>query len=341
MNILIIRLSSFGDVLLTSFIVRCLKQTYPSANLYFLTKREMLPLIEYNRYLTGFFTYEYDNDLRNAQLNQLKTYHFDWVIDLQANFRSHPFRSLSKQVAVFNKNRLKRFFYVHFKTPFNQEPVALRYFTAAKNLTLHDDGDGLDFFLPVTVEAKMQQLFSDWESSDSTTTYFIAAGAKHFTKRYPAEYFVRLIQLIKSEKPNSRFILLGGKDEMDTSNEIKKRFSDLSFVWNATGAFSLLESAALLKLCQAGFSNDSFLMHVATAFQIPVVSFFGSTTPQLGFAPFRSPSLLIEDLSVTCRPCTHIGRNKCPKKHFNCMLNLKPEIILPKIVTFLNENKIG
>lgn len=341
MKILIIRLSSFGDVLLTGFLIRNIRQSIPDSEIYFLTKKSMTPLVEYNPNLTKVFTYETEKSKRKDQISEIKKLDLDWVLDLQSNLRSIPFRSLGKNHASFRKNRLKRFGYVHFKTPFHQQPVPSRYLETAKALNISDDQKGLDCFIPVTIETRMQSMFRNWQNQSTSPVFFIAAGAKHFTKRYPAEYYVQIIQSILLDFPNAGFILLGGQDEMETSAEIKKQFSLNSRIWNASGAFSLLESCALLKQCTAGFTNDSFLMHVAAAFQKPVVSFFGSTTPQLGFAPFRSPSLVMEDKNLSCRPCTHIGRNSCPKKHFQCMMNLNPALIYPDILNFLREQKIG
>lgn len=341
MKILIIRLSSFGDVLLTSFAVRVIRKSCPDAELYFLTKKNMLPLIEFNPNLTGVFEYETDKTKRNKLISDLKSLKLDWVLDLQSNLRSIPFRSLGRQNASFRKSRLKRFSYIHFKTKFDQSPVPLRYLETAENLSVTDDQNGLDLYIPVTIESRMKTMFQNWTKGEPGLTFFIAAGAKHFTKRYPAEYYVRLMQLLLTDFPKARFILLGGTDEMETAAEIKKQFTAHPFVWNTAGAFSLLESAALLKLCNAGLSNDSLLMHVSSAFQIPVAAFFGSTTPQLGFAPFRSPSLIIEDKQLSCRPCTHIGRQTCPKQHFNCMMNLNPDLVYPELRQFFSQNGIG
>ena len=341
MKILIIRLSSFGDVLLTGFLIRNIRQSMPEAELYFLTKKSMLPLVEFNPNLTKVFTYETEKSKRKVLISEIKKLELDWVLDLQSNLRSIPFRSLAKNYSSFRKNRLKRFGYVHFKTPFNQLPVPLRYFETAKQLNISDDQSGIDCFIPVTIENRMQTMFRNWQNQSVSPVFFIAAGAKHFTKRYPSDYYVQIIQSILLDFPDAGFILLGGQDEMETAAEIKKPFLSNSRIWNASGAFSLLESSALLKQCTAGFTNDSFLMHTAAALQIPVVSFFGSTTPQLGFAPFRAPSLIIEDKNLSCRPCTHIGRNSCPKKHFQCMMNLEPSRVYPKILTFLKEQRIG
>jgi len=90
-------------------------------------------------------------------------------------------------------------------------------------------------------------------------------------------------------------------------------------VTDLSGEYSLLEVAAAMEFCDIVLTNDSGLMHVACARQRKVVAIFGSTVKEFGFAPSGPESKLIENNSLTCRPCSHIGRSECPKGHFKCM----------------------
>ena len=78
-------------------------------------------------------------------------------------------------------------------------------------------------------------------------------------------------------------------------------------------------------------------MHTACSVVVPVLTFFGSTVKEFGFAPYKNKNLILENNSLTCRPCSHIGRNKCPKKHFNCMIKLSPEFAFNKLHKLLND----
>lgn len=334
-KILIIRLSSFGDVLLTSYAIRSIHESFPDAEIDFLTKKQFIPLLEFNPHLRKKLIYTSVKAELTELKKSVKSEKYDLILDWQNNFRSMEFRKYSKKVGIFKKNRISRFSYIHFKTKFNQNQVPIRYLETAITFGAIESDGGLELVVDHSTSEKMKNIFFEWKGHSESPVYFIASGAKHFTKRYPAKYYADLMKLILSEKPETKFILLGGSDELESAKEIKLQFPNNDSVWNAVGGFGIMESCALVKLCSAGFSNDSFLMHVATAFQIPVVAFFGSTTQNLGFSPFRSPSLIVEDNSVSCRPCSHIGKNECPKKHFHCMLNLEPEKIYPDIKKFL------
>lgn len=334
-KILIIRLSSLGDVLLTSSALSSIHQFWPDCEIHFLTKKPTIPLIQFHPAVSKIWQYPAGKNELNQLKADLKKENFDLVADWQGNFRSLPFRKLGKESVSFPKHRFKRWLYIKFKRAFNPGPVPERYLQTLNDFQVPDSGAGLSLIIPKTIEIDTEKRFLQWRGSEKSPIYFIAAGAKHATKRYPVSFFIDIMNMLAEMQPSARFILLGGPDELDTANQIKKSFPDNQRVWNAAGGFSLLESAEIIRLCTAGFSNDSFLMHVATAMQIPVVAFFGSTTPALGFAPFRSPSLIVEDKSLACRPCSHIGRDSCPLQHFNCMNNLQPEIWFPVIYQFL------
>jgi heptosyltransferase-2 len=106
-------------------------------------------------------------------------------------------------------------------------------------------------------------------------------------------------------------------------------------VVNAAGRLSLLQSAALMDRCAVVLANDSGLMHVATARRRPLVAIFGSTVRQLGFAPYGRQSTVVERPEVLCRPCTGIGRERCPQGHFRCMLDISDDQVVAAASTLL------
>jgi len=93
----------------------------------------------------------------------------------------------------------------------------------------------------------------------------------------------------------------------------------------------LLQTAANMKMCRLIFCNDSGLMHLAAAVKIPLIAIFGSTVKEFGFFPYRSKSIVLENKNLKCRPCTHIGRKSCPKKHFKCLKEITPESAFSKL----------
>jgi heptosyltransferase-2 len=101
----------------------------------------------------------------------------------------------------------------------------------------------------------------------------------------------------------------------------------------------LLETASLMKKCSAIITNDSGLMHLASLLKIPVVAIFGSTVKEFGFFPIYKNSVIVENQNLSCRPCSHIGKSECPKKHFKCMNEIQPETILRKTLQLIDESR--
>jgi heptosyltransferase-2 len=77
-------------------------------------------------------------------------------------------------------------------------------------------------------------------------------------------------------------------------------------------------------------------MHTACAAGTPVLAFFGSTVKEFGFTPYKNKNLILENNSLSCRPCSHIGRDECPKKHFNCMKEITPQMAFKNINLLIN-----
>jgi heptosyltransferase-2 len=129
---------------------------------------------------------------------------------------------------------------------------------------------------------------------------------------------------------------LGGKGEAENASKITSALG--SIIYNACGNYAINQSASLVKQSQKIITHDTGLMHIAAAFQKPIVSVWGNTIPEFGMAPYYGSSgtdnpavksSIMEVKNLTCRPCSKIGYEKCPKGHFKCMKEIDDrEIVL-------------
>ena len=74
---------------------------------------------------------------------------------------------------------------------------------------------------------------------------------------------------------------------------------------------------------------------MATAVKTPVLAIFGSTVEELGFFPFRSKHCIVQNEGLKCRPCSHIGKDYCPKGHFRCMLEIEPNFVYDELINLI------
>ena len=310
-KVLVIRFSSLGDIVLTSLLVRCLKNQ-KQCQIHYLTKKTFSPLISANPYITKVWTAEAG---MNTLLPLLEAEQFDLIVDLHNNLRSRRVRFGLWKVPVvsYDKANLAKWLAVYFKIfHFPKEHIAIRYLNALKKFGVKDDGNGLDYFIPPSDQVDISTLFG-------FTGPFVALviGAAHFTKRIP---IVKLNELLNSFDPGVNIILIGGKEEYDLAVQLCR-----PHIYNACGTMSVNQSASILQQSHTVIAPDTGMMHIAAALKKKIRSIWGSTLQEFGFWPFygdKHPdqNIAFEIEGLTCRPCSRFGRNVCPKGHFKCML---------------------
>lgn len=330
-KILIIRMSSIGDVILTSPVVRQLRERFPDAQIDFLIRTEFAEIMRHNPRISNLI--EFDTDAAGEPLKEMRAFvrgqKYDLILDLHRNLRSIYIRRFlgHPQIYKINKNRLARFFLVNthlnlykFLKPYPLS-VAHKYLRVGRRAQLDPQDMTLELHLPEQAKAKAETI---WQALyDEGFRVVMAPGAKHFTKRWPPAYYAKLIKIIYDEL-GWKSLLVGGPAERTMIDGIQNRAGEEAME-SVAGSISLLETMAVISEGTFFISNDSGLMHVAAAYQKPQIAIFGSTTRDLGFFPVNPNATIVENHSVDCRPCTHIGKTDCPKEHFKCMLDITPE----------------
>ena len=323
-KVLIIRLSSLGDILLSTPLIRTFKEKHPQTEIDFLLKGRYKDALIQNPNLNNIFIYPLNKDELTKLIGELKHQNYDLVIDLQNNFRSKNLKSfLEVPKLKFHKRDLEKLLLVYFKINRlkNYPPIPVRYSNTLAKFNL--DHNGLDLY----TNKKSSDLFK----ADKNYIGF-CPGAKHFTKMWPMEYYIQLGNILRNEKYN--VVLFGGKDDEKICGEISSRIPGSLNLCNND---DILQTAADMKRCSAIVCNDSGLMHTACAEKIPVLAFWGSTVKEFGFTPYGNKNIILENNSLSCRPCTHIGKSYCPEGHFKCMLEIKPDIAFTKLNLLLNQ----
>lgn len=320
MKVLVIRFSSIGDIVLTTPVVRCLKQKYPDAEVHYLTKVAFAPLLDSNPYIDKL---QLLHDDLPELIKRLKTEKYDHVIDLHHNLRTARVkRGLGVKSYSFPKLNLKKWLLTNFKIDMMPDKsIVERYFETVRPLEVYNDGKGLDYFLPSEKKLTNRDIpMSHWGG-------FVGCviGGSYNTKKLPVEQWRKFCAAVPYP-----VMLLGGPDDMYDGSEIASL--DPIRIYNSCGKFNLNESAELVKYARVIVSNDTGLMHVAAAFQKPVISLWGNTSPNMGMFPYygfnnlkdriAAQSVIMENKSLACHPCSKLGFRKCPKGHFKCMKDL-------------------
>ena len=312
MKILIIRFSSIGDIVLTSPVIRCLKQQLPDSEIHYLTKTHYSQIIEGNPFVSKIYAIE--SSVKEV-IGSLQSEKYDAIIDLHNNIRSRQVTSALKVKAFrYNKQSFKRFLLTRFNLNLLHNHVVDRYFTAVAPLNVINDGKGLDYFIPEKDEVPVQQL----PFTHLAGYCVIVVGAKHFTKQIPMVKLEELCSKIKIP-----ILLLGGPDDVYLGLQLENK--DHFKISSACGRYNINQSAAVIKRAKYIITPDTGMMHIAAAFNKRIISIWGGTEKRLGFTPYlvnNSTSVIIENNQLSCRPCHRFGLDKCPKDHFKCMMDL-------------------
>jgi len=325
-KILIIRFSSIGDIVLTTPVVRCIRQQISGCEIHYLTKAQFVSIISENPYIDRIFTIK--NSI-NEVIPALKAEKYNLVIDLHKNFRSLGVRlRLGKKSYSFPKLNLKKWLLVHFKM--NRMPdlhIVDRYFEAIKKTGVKNDLAGLDYFIPEKDEVNLASLPPEFQDGYAG----LVIGGKHKTKQLPVEKTIDLCQ-----KLHFPVIILGGKEDKAEAEKIVEFAGGMIF--NACGLYNMNQSASLVKQAKVIITNDTGLMHVAAAFHKKIVSVWGNTVPELGMFPYlpMEPERFstFEVKNLPCRPCSKIGFTVCPKGHFRCMMDQNIEKIAQQAAAY-------
>jgi ADP-heptose:LPS heptosyltransferase len=332
-KILILRFSSIGDIVLTTPVVRCIKKQL-NAEIHYLTKPGYAGILHNNPYIDQVHILDKHPAFKAAALKKER---FDYIVDLHHNLRTLVFKMVADGVTYsFPKLNKEKWVQVNFKRFFPpgrlmvMPPVHVvdRYFAAAAPLGVSNDGEGLDYFIPPAVKLSAKEFLPS--SFGKFITW--AIGGQHFTKRLPAEKIINTcLQL------NVPVYLLGDSSDAAAAEQISKAAG--GHVISLCGMLSLDQSAAIIAQSSLLLTNDTGLMHIGAALKKPIISFWGNTIPEFGMYPYYGSRVvrnkIFEIDPLYCRPCTKIGYEQCPQKHFKCMRMINEKQVAAAVINLL------
>ena len=328
-KILVFRLSSIGDIVLTTALLRCLRNTFPEAQIDFVVKKQFADILRCVPFVSNVI--ELDSKKGFSELrairNRLKNEHYDVALDIHKNWRSMFVCNTigAKQVFRFNKHVFRRWVLTTFHKDIYKEvrPVYLRFIDAAQQIGVAPDGKYTELVVPEQLSKSMKDIFTQANISFEKRIIALCPGASFSNKQWQVEKFQQLAKRVVTEF-DAQVILLGGKKESEICETIANESGAVSFA----GKFDLSQSIAALRMVSLTIANDTGMLHVSEALGVPVVGIYGPTARQFGYFPILSPSKVAQIENLPCRPCTKMGMNHCPKKHFSCMNDISVDMVL-------------
>lgn len=337
-NILIVRLSSMGDIVLTTPLVRAVRKRFPEARIDFVIKREFAELMQTNPHLTTVYEYDKWTGIKGllALARQLRNNRYDLFVDIHKNFRSYLLRFLTRpaQTVTYSKQIVQRTLLV--KTGINRYGKILQipecYLKSMEPFGVVDDEKGLELFPTKAHRLKVKSIFQQENLSEGDLAIGFGPIASFPLKQWPAEKFSELgRQLVW--KFDARILLFGGPEETRMIEQIASQIPNAPVV--LCGRLSFLESAVAVQRCALFVGNDTGMLHIATAMERKVIALFGPTVEEFGYYPYCAQSIVLSK-PLSCRPCTHTGKGTCKISTHACMQDIQVAEVFDAVEMMLN-----
>ena len=303
---LVIRFSSIGDIVLITPVLRAIKEQLDGeTEIHVLTKRSYANVLDGNPNVAKVHTIEKSTQ---EVMADLKSEHFDYVIDLHNNIRSRSVKhALKCRSYTIRKYNIKKWLWVNFGiNHMPQNHIVDRYLETLQSFGIKADNRGLEYYIPST------ERFPSGDMPDIMRKPYIAfaIGATHDGKKLSLQ---RIVEVVKSiDKP---VVLIGGKEDVAAGDAIASACGNR--VYNGCGKWSLQRSADVVDRAELMLTGDTGMMHIASALGKKIISLWGCTVPGLGMSAYKPhpSSIIIEPkprnrIRLHARPCSKLG-NRC------------------------------
>jgi len=332
MDILIIRFSSLGDIVLATGIVEALKRHIPESRLFFLTKAIYAQVFEHDDRIFKLVTVTGDEPISRIRA-KFGPHTFDGVIDLHGSLRSRLAVMLisSRRTMRVKKNSLARRMMILTRNTYRRRfDVLGSYCETLKPLGI-DERVLPRLVPPVEAVGKAEAMLTAQTGLRTGRLIGIAPGARHTTKRWNEESFAGLADAVAERGDHPVFI--GDSDDLPVIERIRARMcmESVSFA----GALELAGTIGMMSRLDCVVTNDSGPMHMAGALDIPVVALFGPTHPDLGFWPGYRRGVYIHT-GIPCSPCSLHGSKPCRQGRRFCLDDITVGHVIKKIDEIMN-----
>lgn len=323
-NILILRFSSIGDLLLTTPLLRAIRVRHPEARITFVVREDMADTLRHNPRITRLVGWRRGSPLR-ALARELRAERWTDRLDLHGSLRSRALRLLvGGRWSGYPKHRLRRKLLIatHRKRGGPLDHVADRYFAAARSLDVTPDGGPPEFFVSDGGVRGAESFLAAHHLGSDRELIALAPGAAHFTKRWPTHHWIELARKLGEQ---SDLVILGAAGDREVANAIVEGANGRAV--SAAGSFSLDGTAALISRARRLVAGDTGLLHLATAVGTPVTGLYGPTVEEFGFFPYHAPASVVQ-LDLGCRPCSSQGGPTCPLGHHHCLEQITAGMVI-------------
>lgn len=330
-KILLIQTASIGDVILLTSLMEKLHDKFPNAAIDLVLKSPNEQLFANHPYIRNIWVWNKKNGkYRNLFqiIRGIREQGYDVVLCIQRFFSAGLMCALSgaKHRIGFDKNPLSFFF-----TEAKPHRIEKGVHEIDRNISLLSD-----IWCERAPKPHLYPSAKDFEKTaeyhrQATEYYCVSPCSLWETKTMSKEKWVELLSFMAKKNTEAKVFLLGSRDNAAQCEDIIRLCGNKN-AENLCGKLSLLESAALMQGAKMNFVCDSAPLHLCSAVNAPVTAIFCSTTPDFGFGPLSSDSLVVQaEPQPACKPCGLHGAKKCKTGTFNCCTDIKMQQVFDRL----------
>lgn len=331
-RILVIKLRAIGDVLLSTAVLKNLRQAFPNSQIDFLTEQPSKEVLDGNPYVNSSIIFNSQTQRSVGLLAGIRKRSYDLVIDLFGNPRSALVTYFSgAKYRVGYRFKWRQYCYNIIVEPRGGEIHNVEFNLDALRMIDIPISDSTPFFpLDDTSESFAGQFF---QSNHLDTDFVVALnpGGGWYTKRWRPNQFAQLGDVLVRDY-HANVLILWGPDEKKLAEEIQAHMKSKALLIPPT---TLKQLGAILKRCSALVTNDSSPMHIAASFGVPVLAIFGPTRPELQ-GPLGEQHVVVRNENLVCLGCNF---TKCPIGN-PCMEELSVQSVADAFKLLTEKNRM-
>ena len=347
-KILIVKLSAIGDVIQTLPMMEALKNQYPQAQIDWLVEEDASDLLvghpALNRVIVSRRKSWQKRLFQKSHfwatcseikkfVRELRSVHYDWVIDNHGIFKSgimvalsrgrrkigfKPFPGIADEGNyLFTNERYQ---------PLPMDRHALeRYLDLIAQVGVSVKEPDLKFSVPAGARYKAEKVLRE-QGLTSSPLVIIHPMAKWPTKQWPLGNFARLADNLMAQ--GASLVFTGSPDDREAVHSILGQIQNQQRMVNLAGKTDLKELAGVFSLADLVLAPDTGPMHLAAAVHAPLIALFGPTAPWRT-GPYGNNHVILRK-SLACSPCF---KKKCATTE--CMNSLTVEEVLKAVKNIL------
>jgi lipopolysaccharide heptosyltransferase II len=298
-RILLTRMKYIGDVVLTTPIIRTLRETYPEAYIAYLGDAKAVSLLQNNPFLDEIIPFDFSKDTLAYQLKMyalMFSKKFDLTIDLFSNPRSALMSFATRaQMRIGGNSKGRGRLYTHRISDDGKLKSAIEYhYMSLKPLGILPKHYKTEIFVTDSEKDEAQKKLQSLGIDRAKKTVVLHPGGTWPAKLWQKEKFSELAHLLKDEGKN--VILSGAKNDETIVNFVAEQANVVPL-----GLIPIRQAAAVFSVCDLVISNDCGVMHVAVAVNTPTIGIFGPGEDNIWF-PYQFPHRIFRK-HVPCNPC--------------------------------------